>query len=472
MATTSLWRVKGDIGKVLKYAGNEEKTVHSASETRHSPDRNSLEDVIAYASREDATQQLKYVTGINCGITTARREMMDIKKHFEKTGGTIAYHGYQSFAEGEVTPQQAHSIGVKLATELWGDRFQILVATHLDKESHLHNHFVINTVSFVDGIKFHRVKSDYVRMQEVSDRLCKEAGLSVVKDHEGRGRSYAEWMADQGGKPTIRSGIRKDIDLAVAQSVTGRQFVSIMESMGYELKLYAESGSLLKYPALKPPGANGFFRFHKLGDGYSLDQIGERILANDRPALPFSEADVPVRKAYAKRPKKKLHGIYALYIRYCYELHIIVQKPKCKKLHYELREDARMLEKLDAQTRFMAQNRLMTTGDVTSHKAAAEELLRSLDNERKILRNSLKAMKRKGDESQAAALKAQIKTHSNQIRELRREIKLCDEITERAEDMRLRLEYAKEYRSGKENEIDEYIRGRGRTGREDESRSR
>ena len=333
MATTSLWRVHGDIGKVIKYTNNLTKT-----EQKLDPD--SLEDVIAYASREEATQQLKYVTGINCGITTARREMMDIKKHFEKTGGTIAYHGYQSFAEGEVTPQQAHSIGVALATELWGDRFQVLVATHLDKESHLHNHFVINTVSFKDGKKFFRSEGDYRMMQELSDRLCKEAGLSVVKNHEGRGRSYAEWMADQGGKPTIRSGIRNDIDLAVLQSVTGRQFVNILESMGYELKLYTESGNLLKYPALKPPGAKGFFRFHKLGDGYSLDQIGERILANDRPALPFSTADMPVRKAYAKRPKKKLHGIYALYIRYCYELHIIVQKPKCNKLHFEKMPEA------------------------------------------------------------------------------------------------------------------------------------
>ncbi len=472
MATTSLWRVNGEIGRVLKYAGNEEKTVHTAPETEPSLNKDSLEDVIAYASREEATQLQKYVTGINCSVAAARQEMLDVKKHFQKTGGTIAYHGYQSFAEGEVTPQQAHSIGIALATELWGNRYQVLVATHLDKESHLHNHFVINTVSFVDGIKFHRTKDDYRMMQEVSDRLCKEAGLSVVKEHSGRGKSYSEWMADQNGRPTIRSGIRHDIDLAVAQSVTGRQFVKTMEQMGYELKLYSESGALLKYPALKPPGAKGFFRFHKLGEGYRLDQIGEKILANTNSVLPFDETANASRKVYTRRPKRKLHGIYALYIRYCYDLHIIVKNPKCKKLHFELRQDALKLTRLDEQTRFMGQHQLQDLSDIKTHRAAAQSLLESLSEERKILRNSLKVVQRKGEEDKVTEIKETIMSLTAQTKELRREIKLCDEIESRADDIKLRLEYAKEYRSGKEIENDEYIRRRGRTGREDESRSR
>jgi len=466
MATTSLWRIKGSINTVIKYVENPEKTETAKLNIE------ALEDLIAYAGREEATQKQKFVSGINCNPETARSEMLAVKDHFGKPGGTIAYHGYQSFAEGEVTPQQAHSIGIALANELWGDRYQVLVATHLDKASHLHNHFVINTVSFVDGIKFHRTKHDYAMMQEVSDRLCKEAGLSVVREKQGLGRSYGEWWAENEGRPTIRGGIRKDIDEAVARSVTAGQFMNIMKDMGYEFKLYTESGNLLKYPGLRPPGAKGFFRFHKLGPGYSLDEIGDRILSNTRPKLPFEELQKPLRKVHSARPKKKLHGIYALYIRYCYELHIIVKQPRRKRLHFELREDATKLSRLDAQTRFMARNGLMTAGDIAAYKSSAESLMSSLSEERRILRNSLKSFKRRGDESGIEAVRKDIAARSEQIKDIRREIKLCEEILERAEGIKLRLEYAMEYRSEKENEHDEYIRRRGRTGREDEPGSR
>ena len=168
MAVTSLWRVKGYIGKVLLYAENPDKTTNPETiPVAESFNRDTLEDVISYAGREEATNQRQLVKGINCTSANARREMMEVKRQFGKEDGTIAYHGYQSFREGEVTPEQAHQIGIKLATELWGDRYQVLVATHLDKDSHIHNHFVINTVSFVDGIKFHRTKKDYVQMKDM-----------------------------------------------------------------------------------------------------------------------------------------------------------------------------------------------------------------------------------------------------------------------------------------------------------------
>ena len=226
MATTSLWRIKGDIGKVIRYAENSEKTSDD-----------SLEELIAYAAREEATNQRQLVYGINVDPAKAREQMLMVKKKFKKEDGTIAYHGYQSFAEGEVTPETAHEIGRKLAEELWGDRYQVLVCTHLDKTSHIHNHFVINTVSKTDGKKFFRSAQDYQRMQEVSDRLCREYGLSVVKHPEGKGKNYGEWAAEKNGKPTWRSMIRKDIDRAIKASLTEREFFREMEQMGYEFKL-------------------------------------------------------------------------------------------------------------------------------------------------------------------------------------------------------------------------------------------
>lgn len=181
MAVTALWRVKGYIGKVLLYAENPEKT--SNPEIIQVPkelNRDILEDVIAYAGRDKATNQRQLVWGINCTAENARHEMMAVKRQFRKEKGTVAYHGYQSFKEGEVTPELAHLIGIRLATELWGDRYQVLVATHLDKESHLHNHFVINTVSFVDGIKFHRTQGDYLQMQKKSDEISIASGVGTL----------------------------------------------------------------------------------------------------------------------------------------------------------------------------------------------------------------------------------------------------------------------------------------------------
>ena len=161
MAVTSLWRVKGHIGKVVLYAMNEEKTTQKEIIRTDSDDTNpetALSDLISYAERDNATALKRFVYGINCDPLRAAQNMMKVKKDFGKLDGTVAYHGYQSFKEGEVAPETAHEIGVKLASELWGDKYQVLVTTHLDKDPHLHNHFVLNTVSFVDGKKFHRTK--------------------------------------------------------------------------------------------------------------------------------------------------------------------------------------------------------------------------------------------------------------------------------------------------------------------------
>lgn len=123
MAVTSLWRVKGYIGRLILYATNPDKTVEKKQVETGNNDTDpeqALGDAISYAGRNEATENMEYVFGINCGVRSAKEDMMAVKRHFSKLGGTIAYHGYQSFAEGEVTPDVAHEIGKKLAEELWG----------------------------------------------------------------------------------------------------------------------------------------------------------------------------------------------------------------------------------------------------------------------------------------------------------------------------------------------------------------
>lgn len=160
MATTSIWAVKGWLGKVVLYIENPDKTDNPKfyrQEELTDVQTQSLSDVIDYAVRAEKTTVIpddesamvvrQFISGINCLPSTARDEMLAVKKRFGKEDGVIAYHGYQSFAPGEATPELAHEIGVKLAQRLWGERYQVLVATHLDKENHLHNHFVLNTVA-------------------------------------------------------------------------------------------------------------------------------------------------------------------------------------------------------------------------------------------------------------------------------------------------------------------------------------
>ena len=232
MATTAIWDVKGWLGKILIYAENPEKTDNPEfyqNETSSSEEVQGLSDVIDYAMRDSATksEELKqqFVSGINCFPNTARQEMLAVKKQYGKEDGNIAYHGYQSFAEGEVTPELAHKIGVKMANELWGERFQVIVATHLDKANHLHNHFVINSVSFKDGLKYNDCTKSYMLMRKTSDRLCKEYGLSVIDNPKrGKAKHYGEWKAEQDGRPTWRGIIKQDIDEIIATSFTDKQF--------------------------------------------------------------------------------------------------------------------------------------------------------------------------------------------------------------------------------------------------------
>ena len=210
MATTSLWPIHNTGGrgvrtilnKLVEYAENGEKTTggngvsgsgRSNSEVMQSvmgyaarSDKVSAEKDAAQAmpSEEESKEEMKqvlgilseqgegvrFVTGVNCSPERAVDEMMITKNRWPDRGNRLLYHGYQSFTPGEVTPEQAHSIGVRMARELWGDRFEVVVATHLDRE-HLHNHFVINAISFLDGRKFIWDR-EYPRMRQRSDELC------------------------------------------------------------------------------------------------------------------------------------------------------------------------------------------------------------------------------------------------------------------------------------------------------------
>lgn len=352
MATTSLWKVEGSVGRVVRYAGNPDKTEGPAR-------------AIAYAADPSKTERMLYVTGVNCLPGTAAEEMNATKRQFGKTGGIVAFHGYQSFAPGEADPQTAHEIGVSLAHELWGDRFEVLVATHLDR-GHLHNHFVINSVSFADGGRFHRDNRCYREMREASDRLCRERGLSVVESPApGRSRHYAEWAAERAGRPTWRGLIKEDVDEAIARATSLRQFYRNLGAIGYEVKVGKDI-------SVRPPGKERFVRLARnFGPGYTQEEIAQRIVASRRPGPPVRRP----RPAPRPRPPKAPRGsVVALYRRYRYLLG--GYRPgggDAARMHFLLREDLRHLDRIDEEISLIEREGLGTLADV----AACRERIRS-----------------------------------------------------------------------------------------------
>lgn len=308
MAVTSIWPIKGRVDKVINYARNPEKT-HDKEKLS---ELHEIEGVVEYAADEMKTEKRAYVTCLHLhSEETAAQEFMETKRLMHNEGGRSCYHGYQSFKADEVDADTAHSIGVALARELWGDRFQVVIATHCNT-GHYHNHFVINSVSDVDGKKFYNSPADYRRMREVSDRLCREAKISVIEYPADRRANYGEWLAEKNGKPTMRSRIREDIDRAILASTTEREFQRVMKEMGYEVITKTPKGSPRVHPIVRIVDGGKNFRLDKLGEYYELDSIKQRMClsAQRTPArsTAFSSVSVlPPQTSARRAPKSSRH---------------------------------------------------------------------------------------------------------------------------------------------------------------------
>ena len=404
MATTKVWPTKGHLASVLKYIVNEQKT---GAKT--------------------------YVSGLNCFPNTAAAEMNAVKKHFGKTGGRVAYHAYQSFAPGEVTPDQAHQIGMQLANELWGDRFQVVVATHLDR-GHLHNHFVLNSVSFGDGKRFHSDAAFLHRMRDVSDRLCREHGLSVIEHpQQGATRHHGEIAAEKRGAPTWRSLIQSDIDHAIAVSQTEQQFFHALKAMGYAYK----AGQDL---SVRPPGKERFFRLKRnLGEQYSMPEIRKR-LGRSLPAKKQPAVALP-RKHYRLRgtlPKHNKPHLRRLYLYYCYRLGVFQKHPQSsRKMHFLLREDLHHLNNYTQEIRLLHTYHLDTDVQLSAFLKRREGEIKVLTRQRNRLYTQ---RHRETKPEKAAAIQLEIDRLTSEMKPLRREVRLCKQIQTRSIHMTETLE--------------------------------
>ncbi|MEG6521386.1 relaxase/mobilization nuclease domain-containing protein [Desulfotomaculum sp. 1211_IL3151] len=431
MATTAIWDITDRLDRVIDYATNPQKTENLDFS---SPDFRGMRNVLDYTQQDAKTEKQFYVTGINCDIDTACEQMSRTKLQFQKTDGILAFHGYQAFAPGEATPETAHAIGVKLAKGLWGDRFEVVVSTHLDKE-HLHNHFVLNSVSFIDGKRYYDNNATYALMRQTSDRLCREYSLSIIENPKpGNSKHYAEWKAEQEGTPTWRGLIREDVDKAIAASMTFTQLIASLRGQGYEVK------TGVKYIAVRPPGKERFVRLKTLGNDYTEEAIKQRILQNRSPKRPPPLPEPKQKRYTMKSPvktNKRITGLRALYFHYLYKMGILPRKrASSKRTHFLLREDLRHLAEITAQTKLLCAHLISSKEQLLTYQKSVEQEMSALYTDRKSLYNRIRRCK---NEEQISAYKAQIKELSKKLSLLRKEVKLCTGILSRSGEMQEKL---------------------------------
>ena len=341
-----------------------------------------------YALNREKTEQDVFEDAIGCTCATAFEDMRATKERWHKPGGVEGYHLIQSFAEGEATPELAHKIGREFAERLLAGRYEAVLSTHLNTR-HLHNHLVWNSVSLIDGKKYHSsAKSYYTEIRRISDELCEKYSLSVIhteKSEQGS-RPYAEWLAEKEGQATWRTAIRADVDEAIGCTFSWKQFLNELERRGYALRLNR------KYPTLQPPGKERPVRFKTLGPRYTPEAIQERIL-NPKPKRPPAgkekrpPAAVPhYRLITHGQPVRRLTGLRALYFSYLYKIGALRRKPPYPSAL--LRQDIRKLDARLAQARYLQKNHIDSREQLTAFRLSAEQKIAELTKARqKLYRN-------------------------------------------------------------------------------------
>lgn len=417
MAATRIWSIKGRLDSVINYVTNPEKTDGSRYTDT---ELQALADVIDYAEDGAKTHNKVYVSGINLSPNIARDQMVMTKLQFGKTDKILAYHGYQSFLPGEVTPNIAHEIGIKLAERLWGDRFQVIVTTHLDHE-HIHNHFCLNSVSLVDGKKFRGGSKAYWIMRAESDKICAEYGLSVIKN-PGKGKNYAEWKAEYEGRPTVRGQIKDELDEIIKASYSYEQFWKILKKRGYAVKRD------VKYVALKPAFSQKYIRLKSLGKNYSEEAIRQRIIAARNGIRDLDKPKFDYNAWLNKYEPTKLHGFKALYFHYLYLFGKIRKKETPQRVSFYMREELTKFERYQKQFRFLYDNDIETVEQLTIFKRNVENKIDELTIRRSKLYD-------KTDSN------TEIKTINAELRELRKNVRACNNIFTDAERIREHTEY-------------------------------
>ena len=424
MATTSLWHIKGRLSDLIDYVENPEKTVPKGTED--------FFNVFDYVRREDKTKD-QYVTAINCIEEIALQQMILTKQQYGKTDGYIAWHGYQSFQIGEVAPEIAHEIGVKLAREMWGDRFQIVVTTHLDKD-HIHNHFAFNSVSFKDGGKYNYSKKELQRLRDCSDDLCREYELSVIeKPHKAPSRPV--WLDENSGKPTRYNVYREDIREALSNSNSISDMERFLIRLGYETDF---SG---KHWKIKLPQYKNYTRIDTLNKEWTPEGLEKELgRSKDQKSIiakvTFSP-HIPYRVRTYYQPFTQPKNIHKLYVYYCYMLGYYPRSEYFKPKSPFLKESLRQLDKYSSYVNYMSKHGIETMDDLLADRAQLENSRDKLIDERRRLQNKI----RRASPEDKEKLRAEKSEITNRITSIRNHLKINYGIEEHSNKIQATMDY-------------------------------
>ena len=338
-----------------------------------------LDLAINYAVNPDKTDEEVLTAYLNCDKGHACRQMLATKEAKNNRDGVQYYHIIQSFKPGEITPELALEIAQAFAKEHLAD-YEVVIGVHVDKE-HLHAHMIFNSVNQVTGRKYHsNAKSYYQQIRTISDKLCREHGLSVIMEGKpSKAVSYIEWLRQSKGQPTFRSMLEADLRTAIQDANDLGHFFLIMEHMGYEVHHGDRLGFRLRgqerfqYPGRRDP------LFTEDGIRTAIQGNLEQIEAGLRPVLPARPAYQP----YRKHPKYS--GFLALYVHYLYLLGKIEKRQYPPRMTPHLRQAVMRFERYQAQFAFLRKNDITTPADMAAFEQRTEETLGRLTKQRTLL---------------------------------------------------------------------------------------
>jgi len=394
--------------------------------------RDRIKRLADYAINPDKTEQGEMTSVLNLdSVATASNEMDATKDYWDKIYGVQGYHIIQSFKPGEVSKEQCHEIGRTLAKRIFGDEYEVIVSTHLDK-SHCHNHIVANSVNRLNGKKFRCQIGTYYNIRDVSDAICLENGLSVIDStKESSSKHYAEWKAEKDGNLTIRQQIRNDIDELIPQAHNFRYLLRWLEdTKSYEIDIKG------KYPKVKPPFAQVWIRIGpKLGKYYTQDELERRIEQSmDRQERRTAPTYRPMSHYYKvlTRKRPKLTYYQRLYWHYVYLIRRIKKRQTPPKLTKYMQAEIWKLHRYQKQYLFMREHNIVGWEDLAQIQTDILAKMENLQSERTELYKSRRVEPSEEKDERVAEIGQELKT-------LRQQAKLCEYIKEDAPTIEKRL---------------------------------
>lgn len=425
MATTGFWPVKNRLKEVIDYARNPDKTT----------DKKFLDEdlwaALRYVENDKKTDQTMYVSGINCPKQRAYEYMMATKQRYGKLGGNIAYHGYQSFVSGEVTPEEAHAIGLETAKRMWGENYEIVVTTHLNTDN-IHNHFVINSVSFRTGRKFENHISDHYKLREISDEICRERGKSVLAPSKFTGSRKKDYWIHKSGGLTHRNMLKRDIDEALSKTTNGKAFELYLKSLGYS---YARNSDY-RHPSIIAPSWKRPVRIDSLGEQYTQEKIRERLISNQQDitlyAIRIPKRHTPLMELQLELKKaQRMDGIQ-LSFELIIELWKLItsnniESSSPKPLSPTLRREVQRLDQTLKEYKLLCENQIDSAEELVSFIEKKSADISALEAERKKIYNRIRRPKSEDEKEQHKVAAREI---SAKLKPLREELKTAKAITE------------------------------------------